>query len=57
MAMTVIVWGYEIDIAHHIFRAKSLEELKQKTGLFLSLNENDRDLAYQELWEYITGQK
>jgi hypothetical protein len=57
MPRTVIVWGYEIDIAHHIFRAKSLEELKQKTGLFKTLSGHDRDLAYQELWEYITGQK
>jgi hypothetical protein len=57
MPRTVIVWGYEIDIAHHIFRAKSLEELKQKTGLFTTLSESDRNTAYQELWEYITGQK
>jgi hypothetical protein len=57
MARTVVVWGYEIDIAHHVFRAKSLDELKQKTGLFQSLSKCERDLAYQELWEYITGQK
>jgi hypothetical protein len=57
MSRTVVVWGWEIDIAHHIFKAKSLEELKQKTGIFITLSKSDRDIAYKELWEYITGEK
>jgi hypothetical protein len=49
----IIIKGWHINLDHDHVKAKTLKELKIQNIFFTNLNDEEKESAYNELWEVL----